>query len=221
VSSYKEIWEKFERSRRLQFGGHTDPTWQHGHTTSASFVVPVEVSHLRERLEPVREALAPFPFVSLHPDHFMHITLLVLGFLVEEPKDKGELSHRRLTDFAERAREDLAHFPSFRVRLANLNAFPSAVFIEAHSGGKLEELQNLLSLECGMKRPTGPPHLTLAYFHTPDGSPAPEPLVSTIERFRDWPVGEVWVDRVDLTLLDLRGTYPEPQSVAKMPLVGG
>ena len=221
MSSYEEIWEKFQETRRLEFGGHTDPTWQHGHKTSASFIVPVEVSYLRSRLEPVREALEPFPFVSLHPDHFMHITLLILGFLVEEPHDKGELSHQRLADLAGRAREALSGFPPFRVHLANVNAFPSAAFVEAHSGGRLEKLQDLLSLECGMRRPPGPPHLTLAYFHAPNGSAAPEPLISAMDRFRDWPVGEVQVDRVELTLLDLKEPYPVPQVVAKIPLAGG
>jgi hypothetical protein len=67
VGGYAEVWERFVRERRLEFGGHTDPGWRDGHALSASFMIPVEASHFRERLEPLRDALRPFPFVSLHP----------------------------------------------------------------------------------------------------------------------------------------------------------
>src|ERR687893_1983349 len=96
MSGYAEVWERFVRERRLEFGGHMDPGWREGHALSASFVIPVEASRFSERLEPLREALRPLPFVSLHPDHFMHITLVLLGFLEEDPKGKGEVSRERL-----------------------------------------------------------------------------------------------------------------------------
>ena len=215
---YDEVWERFVRERRLEFGGHTDPGWRDGHALSASLVIPVEASHLREGLEPLRDALRPFPFVSLHPDHFLHVTLLLLGFLVEEPKKESEVSRGRLREIEGRARRVLSGFPAFTVRLANLNAFPAAAFIEVHEGEMLDGLRAALCEGCGLKKPSGPPHLTLAYFHAPDGAPAPEELVSAVARYRDWPVGELAVERVELTILDLRLEYPVPEVIAEMPL---
>jgi hypothetical protein len=43
-------------------------------------------------------------------------------------------------------------------------------------------------------------------------------LISAIARYRDWPVGELAVESVEMTLLDLRLDYPEPETLAKMPL---
>src|ERR671911_253116 len=120
VMDYDEIWERFVRERRLEFGGHTDPAWREGHSLSASLVIPIEASRIRER--------------------------------------------------------------------------------------------------CGLRKPSGPPHLTLAYFHAPDGSPAPEELISTVARYRDWPVGELAVETVEVTFLDLRLEYPEPKVLAEIPL---
>ena len=108
---------------------------------SASLVIPGEASRFHERIEPLREALRPFPFVSLHPDHFMHITLILLGFLVDEPEGENEISRERLQEIGERARITLSDFPAFTVGLANLNAFPGAAFVEAHDGGMLDELR--------------------------------------------------------------------------------
>ncbi|HEY6674654.1 MAG TPA: 2'-5' RNA ligase family protein, partial [Rubrobacteraceae bacterium] len=186
---YDEVWERFVCERRLEFGGHTDPEWREGHALSASLVIPVQESRFRERLEPLRDALRPFPFVSLHPDHFMHVTLVLLGFLVDEPEEEDEVSRERLQEIEKRARIALSDVPAFAVRIANLNAFPGAAFIEAHDGGALDRLRDALCTSCDLKKPPGPPHLTIAYFQAPDGTHATEELISTIARYRDWPIG--------------------------------
>ena len=218
MADYRRVWKDFVAGGSLEFGGHMDPGWQDGHTLSASFIVPVDVSNLKPRLEPLRDVLRPLPFVSLHPDHFMHITLLPLGFLVPEPEKESEISPERLTELEVKARRALREFPAFEIELANLNAFPGAAFIEVHDAGMLGKLRDHLCKSCGMKSAAGPPHLTLAYFQAPDGTPMPGGLVPSIRQFRDWPVGKVPVDRIELTLLDLRSDYPEPDRVAQLPL---
>jgi RNA 2',3'-cyclic 3'-phosphodiesterase len=218
VDVYDEVWERFVRERRLEFGGHTDPQWREGHELSASLVIPVQGSRFRERLEPLRDALRPFPFVSLHPDHFLHITVLFTGFVVERPEREDEVSWVRLEEIEASARHNLSDFPAFTVRLANLNAFPGAAFVEVHEGEMLDSLRRALCEACGLEKPSGPPHLTLAYFHAPDGTPAPEDLIRAIARYRDWPVGELAVEYVDITVLDLRIEYPEPKVLARMKL---
>src|SRR5215210_3594436 len=214
MGEYAEVWERFVRERRLEFGGHMDPGWREGHALSASFMIPVEASRFRERLEPLRSALRPLPFVSLHPDHFLHITLVLIGFLVDEPEERGELSRKRLAEIEDGARRAMSGFPTFTVRLANLNAFPGAAFVEVHDGGMLDRLRDALCGCCGLKKSSGPPHLTLAYFQVPDGAPAPEKLVNAVARYRDWPVGELPVESVEMTALDLRLDYPEPETLA-------
>jgi RNA 2',3'-cyclic 3'-phosphodiesterase len=221
MDEYERVWERFVSERRLEFGGHMDPEWQEGHKISASLLIPVEASRFQERLEPLREALRPFPFVSLPPDHFTHITLVHLGFLVDYPEEDDEVSLERLQEIQNSARIVLSNLPAFTVRLANLNAFSGAAFIEAHDGGMIDRLRDALCASCGLKKPPGPPHLTIAYFQAPDGTEAPEELISTIARYKDWPVGEMMVENVEMTLLDLRTDYPEPRTLARIPLGGG
>jgi RNA 2',3'-cyclic 3'-phosphodiesterase len=218
VDRYEEVWKRFVRERRLEFGGHMDLGWSEGHALSASLVIPVEASRFRERLDPLREALRPFPFVSLHPDHFMHITVLHLGFVVEEPKKEAEVSRKRLREIVASARLALSGFPAFTVGLANLNAFPGAAFVEVRDDGMLDRLREVLCAGCGLERPSGLPHLTLAYFQVPDSTPAPEGLISAIARHREWDVGRLAVQGVEATLLDLRLDYPEPEVLVRMPL---
>lgn len=219
MDGYANVWEKFKKERRLEFGGHTDSEWQRGYSLSASFVAPVEISGQWARLEPLREALKPFPFVSLHPEHFMHVTLALLGLLPESGSE-GELSRERLAELETRAREALKDFPAFTVELANLNAFPAAVFMEVRDGGMLEAMRDALREVCGLlEEPKGPLHLTLAYLQAPDGALVPDEFVATIERYRDWNVGTLSVERVDLTLLDLNGSkYPQLDVFAEIQL---
>lgn len=221
VDGYDEIWERFKRERCLEFGGHTDPEWQDGHILSASLVVPVEASRLRDRLEPLRDAIRSFPFVSLHPDHVMHLTLLLLGFLVQQPKAENEISRGRLEELGAKVREALRGFPAFEVELTNLNVFPGAVFVEARDGGKLEKLRAAICGRCGLEKPSGPLHLTLAYLQAPDGAPAPAEFIAAVERYRDWPVGTFSVERVEITLLGLHSSpYPRLETFAQIPLNG-
>jgi 2'-5' RNA ligase len=221
VDGYAEIWERFKRKRRLEFGGHTDPEWREGHAVSASLVAPVEAPHLREGLKPLRDALRPFPFVSLHPDHFMHLTLLPLGFLVPEPNAENELSRERLEELEAQAREALVGFPAFEMDLANLNVFPGAAFVEARDGGILEKLRDAVCGRCGIAKTSEPLHLTLAYLQEADGALAPDDFVVAVERYRDWPVGKVSIERVEITLLNLGSSpYPELETFAQIPLGG-
>lgn len=221
MDRYEQVWRRFSSERTLEFGGHMDPKWQDGHTLSASLIVPVDVSPLLARIEPLRDTLRGMPFVSLHPDHFMHVTLLMLGFLVPEPEKENEISPERLLEIETASKKALADFPAFRVEFANLNAFPGAAFIEVYDDGKLDELRSLLCKDCGLEAGGGLSHLTLAYFQAPEGAPAPGALISGIAGFRRWPVGEVAVDHVELTLLDLHSEYPEPERLARMPLKKG
>jgi len=218
MEEYERMWERFVRERRLEFGGHMDPKWQEGHKLSASLMIQVDAARFHERLEPLREALRPFTFVSVHPDHFLHITLILLGFVVDEPGEEDEISRKRLQEIEDSARIVLSDFPACTIRLANLNAFPGAAFIEAHDGGMLDKLRDALCVSCDLKKPPGPPHLTIAYFQAPDGTEVPEELISTIARYRDWPVGEMIVENVEMTLLDLRTDYPDPRTLARIPL---
>ena len=221
MQGYREIWENFTANRTLEFGGHRDPNWSAGHELSASFVIPVDVSRFEERLRPVREDLALEPYVSLHPDHFMHITLLILGFLTPEPQTGDEVSSERLTRLADEAEEALEDFEPFTVELANVNAFPGAIFVEVYDGGEISRLQDAICNGCGLKRPQGPPHLTLAYLQAPDDTPAPETLIPAVERYRDWPIGKLQVERAEMTLLNLHDDYPEPRTLREIPLAGG
>lgn len=221
MEEFGKAWERFSSERVLEFGGHTDAAWKGVHTLSACLVLPVDDGRFRERIEPLRDALRPFPFVSLHPDHFMHITLAPMGFPVEEPRGEGEISWEELDEIEADAREALSGISQFPLRLANLNAFPAAAFVEVHDvDGHLDELCGALRGVPGLEKTSSLPHLTVAYFHPLEGAEASDALVSAIEKYRDWPVAEIEASEVKISLLELDSDYPRPEARAKIKLSG-
>jgi hypothetical protein len=85
----------------------------------------------------------------------------------------------------------------------------------------LEKLRDVVCGRCGLEKTTGPLHLTLAYLQEADGALAPDDFVVAVERYRDWPVGKVSIERVEITLLNLGSSpYPELETFARIPLGG-
>ncbi len=219
MEEFRKAWERFSSERSLEFGGHTDATWKGAHSLSACLVIPVDDGKFRDRLEPLRDALRPFPFASLHPDHFMHITLSPIGFLVDEPTEEDEISWSDLDEIEVNARKALSGVRPFPLKLANLNAFPAAAFVEVHSeDGSLEKLCGTLRSIPGLEKTSSLPHLTLAYFHALEGSDAPDALISAIEKYRDWEVAEIEASEVKVSLLKLDSDYPRPEARARIKL---
>ncbi len=221
MEEFHKAWERFSSERILEFGGHTDAMWKGAHPLSACLVLPVYDRKFRNRLEPLRDALRPFPFVSLHPDHFMHITLTPIGFPVEEPTEEDEISWNDLDEIGENAHDALSGMSPFPLTLANLNAFPAAAFVEVHSeDGSLGKLCDTLRSIPGLEKTSSLPHLTIAYFHALEGSDAPDALISAIEKHRDWPVAEIEAKEVKVSLLKLDSDYPPPQARARIKFSG-
>nr|WP_276129932.1 2'-5' RNA ligase family protein [Rubrobacter indicoceani] len=163
--------------------------------------------------------MRPFPFVSLHPDHFMHISLVIVGFLTAAPESPDEFSEEGLASLAESAGEAVSGFGEFRIDLANLGLFPSAAFIEAHDrNGEIDILRDALLVGCGLQSKPGPPHLTLAYFKVEEETDAPEGLIEAVEPLRNRTVGSFTARHVDLTVLDLCSEYARPKVFARLPL---
>jgi RNA 2',3'-cyclic 3'-phosphodiesterase len=221
MEEFDKAWERFSSEKVLEFGGHTDASWKGTHPVSACLVLPVDDDGFRDRLEPLRDVLRPFPFVSLHPDHFMHITLAPIGFPVDEPDGEDEISWRDLDEIEASVREAVSGMSPFSLALANLNAFPAAAFVEVHDeSGRLGKLCDALRKIPGLEKTSSLPHLTLAYFHALEGAEAPDALIAAVEKYRDWPVAEIEAREVRISLLELDSGYPRPETRARIKFSG-
>jgi 2'-5' RNA ligase len=181
-------------------------------------VVRVPVESLQPQLASVREHLQGLPEIRLHPDHFLHIMLQELGFVVPHPSRRDEISPDRLEEFAQSAVDPVSNTAPFQISLGPVNAFEDAVFLEAAGGARLSKLHNrLFELAAIPSEPDFPylPHCTLGHF---TGVSSTATAVAALTPFRASPFGTFQVTEVEIVTMDAEESYPVLESYAVIPL---
>jgi 2'-5' RNA ligase len=217
-NAYRRVWETFQRSSSTADGRHDTEQWR-SHTGPYAFcIVRVPDSALQPALDGLRLNLQSLRGIRLHPDHFLHITLQELGFVVEAPRRPDEMTPARLEEFAQAAIEPVANARAFRVELGGANSFQDAVFLDVHGGDPLVQLhERLFDLAAIPRSPTYPylPHCTIAHY---DGTPSPAKAAEILARSRNEIFGGLTVSEVEIVTIDPNSPYPEMESYAVIPL---
>ncbi|MCA9861511.1 MAG: 2'-5' RNA ligase family protein [Thermomicrobiales bacterium] len=158
------------------------------------------------------------PETRLHPDHFLHIMLQELGFVVPYPSRRDEISADRLEEFAQSAVEPVAGASPFQIELGPVNAFEDAIFLEIGGGARLSKLHNrLFELAAIPSEPDFPylPHCTLAHF---TGVSSTAGAVAALTPFRSVSFGALEVTEVEIVTMNAAESYPILESYAVIPL---
>ena len=215
--AYERVWEAFQRSHSTADGRHDTPYWRAHNGPYAACVVRVSAEALQPNLTVLRRQLAELRGVRLHPDHFLHIMLQELGFVVEFPRQPDEISTARLEEFAQTIVEPIANTRAFSVSLGGANSFQDAVFLDVRGGRPLARLQERLFDLAAM--PTVPsysylPHCTIAHY---DGSTPCGEAVSALAPWRNEVLGEFAITEAEIVTLDPHEAYPELVTYAAIP----
>ena len=215
--AFRRVWHSFRTYASVEDGRHDTGGWTSRDGVFAMAAIRVPAASLQPWLDHLREALAPFPFVRLHPDGFLHITIQELGFLCEHPSQSDEISRARLDEFVESAADPIESRAAFTIRLGGANAFQDAVFLDVHDGGALAPLQaRLFDLAAIPRARTFAylPHCTVAHFMA--DAPAKH-LAQAIGRFRDRDFGSFRAAQVEILTLRLDEPYPPFETLAVLP----
>jgi 2'-5' RNA ligase len=156
--------------------------------------------------------------IRLHPDHFLHIMLQEMGFVVPHPSRRDEISPDRLEEFAQSAIDPVSNSSPFQITLGPVNAFEDAVFLETGGGARLGKLHGrLFELAAIPSEPGYPflPHCTLAHF---TGISSTASAVAALAPFRSAPLGTLQVTEVEIVTMDAAEPYPVLESYAVIPL---
>jgi 2'-5' RNA ligase len=214
-ASYKHIWQAFRSAESVADGRHDTPEWRaHAPAVYAFVAIRIPVASIQPALDEIRRGLTSVPFVRQHPDHFLHITLQELGFVVGQPTSPNEIDQARLDEFVSQLPNALSGAPAFDLRLGGANAFHDAVFLDVHDRGhcgrlhtRLRELAGILSVP----RFAYLPHATIAHF---TGTEPIGDLPQLIGRWRDRRFGNFDVTTIEIVTMDVRLTYPRLSTYA-------
>ncbi|MFT4037583.1 MAG: 2'-5' RNA ligase family protein [Thermomicrobiales bacterium] len=217
-SDYRRVWEAFGRASSTADGRHDTPRWRGASGPYAICMIRVPAPALQPALDSVRGAIAGLPEVRLHPDHFLHITLQELGFVVEHPSRPDEISASRLEEFAQSAIEPVTNARPFEITLGPVNAFEDAIFLEVGGGSRVGKLHSrLFELAAIPQEPAFAflPHCTLAHF---TGAMSPTAAAAALQPFRSEPLGRIQVTEVEIVTMEASEAYPEMENFAVIPL---
>ena len=218
--TYERVWEAFQRSQSTADGRHDTPYWRAHSDPYAACVVRVPAEDLQPNLTVLRRQLAELEGVRLHPDHFLHIMLQELGFVVASPRRPDEISATRLEEFVQSIVEPISSARPWPVMLGGVNSFHDAVFLDIRGGGPLSRLhERLFDLAALPAIPSYSylPHCTIAHY---DGTTPQEAAVELLAPWRKEVIGKFTIAEVEVVTLDPSEPYPELITYAVVPLGG-
>ncbi len=217
--AYRRIWQNLRMVNDVRDGRHDTADWREHAGQFAMCCVRVPSSCFLPELDDLRSVLESIPYVRLHPASFLHIPIQEIGFTSETPVRRNELTRKGLDEFIAQAHRPMLDFPSFPIVLGPVNSFADAAFLDVDDDGWLSRIhQRLLDFATVPPSTRYPylPHMTLAHYDrtAPIGN-----LPAVLAEWRDMPLGEFVVDRIDVVLLDTQETFP-PFDVAHEFLLG-
>jgi 2'-5' RNA ligase len=216
--AFRRVWQTFRTFDRVADGRHDTADWRSNTGDYAVCIVRIPPGAIAAELEPVRKVLAVRPFVRIHPDHFLHITLQELGFLCDRPGRADEISPARLDEFVEAAARPVALTRPFEIDLGGINSFQDAAFLDIHDHGhcaKLHARLHELAAVPHMARYGYLPHSTIAHYTADrpiDG------LAGALAPWRDTLFATFRVTQVEVVTLHRDETYPSLEPYAVIPL---
>jgi 2'-5' RNA ligase len=220
TAAYQRVWDSFQQSGSTEDGRHDTARWTAQSGPYAACVIRVPAEALQPKLATLREKLTGVPGVRLHPDHFLHVMLQELGFVVDLPRRPDELSPARLEEFAQAATTPIAGMAAFSTHLGGANSFQDAVFLDVGAGRPLLGLhERLFDLAAIPTAPTYPylPHCTIAHY---DGTTPHEDARALIGDWRNVIFGQFAITEAEIVTLDTREPYPELTTYAVVPFEG-
>jgi RNA 2',3'-cyclic 3'-phosphodiesterase len=218
--AYERVWDSFQRSGSTEDGRHDTARWVAQSGPYAACVIRVPAEAIQPKLSILRQKLAGLPGIRLHPDHFLHIMLQELGFVVDLPRYPDELSEGRLEEFAQAATGPISSMSPFSMKLGGANSFQDAVFLDACGSLRLLGLhERLFDLAAIPSTPDYPylPHCTIAHY---DGTTPHGAARALVGPWRHENFGEFTVTEAEIVTLDTREPYPELASYAAIPFDG-
>lgn len=216
--AFRRVWQTFRTFDRVADGRHDTADWRSHAGDYAVCIVRIPAGAVAGTLAPVRQVLAERPFVRIHPDHFLHITLQELGFLCDKPGRPDEITPERLDEFVDAAARPVALTRPFEIGLGGVNSFQDAAFLDVHDRGQCARLHarlHELAAVPHMARYAYLPHSTIA--HYTEDRPI-DGLAGALAPWRDTRFATFRVTQVEVVTLRRDQTYPTLEPFAVIPL---
>jgi len=222
-SAFDEAWARFQQLDALLLAGDTlEHEWTRGRAQYLAFLARLEDPAARAYVSRVQERVADIPGVELYPDWYWHITVKGGGFQVIKRTHDDDVLRQDVPRIAAQARGLLAREPAVQARFGLANGFSEVVFIEVHDGGRVRELNTLLTERLPVPRyPIDGagiflPHVSIARFTSNQGLAQLKEALAALRREEPGPAFSI--SRIEFVKVWLSEPMPEFDTLATYPL---
>jgi 2'-5' RNA ligase len=223
---FAAAWARFQQLDALLLAGDTlEYEWTRGRAQYLAFLVRLDDPAARAYVSRLQERIAGISGVELYPDWYWHVTVKGAGFQVIKRTHDDDVLRQDVPRIAAQARELLSREPAVQARLGPANGFSEVIFIEVHDGGRVRELNALLTERLPVPRyPIDGagiflPHVSIARFTSNDGLAQ---LKDTLAALRNEDPGPaLTLARVEFVKVWLSEALPEFDTLATYPLAPG
>jgi 2'-5' RNA ligase len=217
-AAYRRLWQAFSRYQTLADGRHDDENWRAHNGRFAACLIKVPAHALEPELGRLRAAISSSEEVRLHPDHFLHIMVQEIGFVMRKPSRPDEISIERFDELSAALSTALGDIEPFDVQISNANSFEDAAFLEVHDGGRCELIHGRLREVAAVPmipRYAYLPHVTIAHYLGEFDSHA---TVMALQEFRNATFGTFPVAEVEIVTMRVDVDYPQIYTSRKLLL---
>ena len=213
----------FDRTKSLRLADETtEHEFTRGRAQYLAFLVRIEGAAAQQYIAAMQKRLDGIPGVEPYPEDYWHVSVKGGGFQVIKRSLPDDVLREDVPRIAGDARRLLFGQRAFEAKLGAMAGFPEVVFIEVHDGGRIRELNTLLTkglpnvprypIDAGVFLP----HVSIARFTSNDGLPQ---LREAIASHRDDAEGPtVLVRRIEFVKVWLSEQTPEFQTLASYNL---
>jgi RNA 2',3'-cyclic 3'-phosphodiesterase len=207
--AYRRVWQNLRQVTHVTDGRHDTAEWRAHRGDFALCCVRIPASAISPLIEDVRDVLRRYPFVRLHPDHFLHIPVQELGFLTDRPQGREDLTPARLREIIAQAEVPISDFAPFPITLGGVNSFVDAAFLDVHDNGWLGRIHRRLLDFVAIppdQRFSYLPQVTIAHY---TGRAPIDNLPAALAPWRDQPFGGFRVTSIDIVRIRTDEPYPD------------
>lgn len=216
--SFRRIWAQMRQVDYVSDGRHDTEDYLTRGGDLVVLCVRVSQDVLDPALDELTDMLESYPFTRLVPANLRNVTIQELGYLVETPEGRDEITQSWLDEYLEQCEASLKDFRPFEVTLGGANSYSDAAFLDVHDGGWFSRIHEVLvdfvSQPPRQRYPYLPEFIIAEYTgRHPVGN-----LVHDLTPFRDRTFGAFRVDAIEVVRIPTHSTWTEPHLVRRYRL---
>lgn len=216
--AYRRVWANLRQVNQVVDGRHDTDDWYQRTGDFVYVCARVPADSLSADYDRLLETLQEFPFTRPIPRQSLNITVQELGYLIDRPHGRDEITQQWLDEFIQHAETPISSFAPFDVRMGGANSFVDAAILDVHDNGWLSRIHarllDFVSQPPSMRYAYLPELIVAQYIRVaPIAS-----LVRALTPFRDMTFGTFRVTSIDVMRVKTSEVFAEPELVHSFEL---